>query len=572
MNELSLTDYLTILRQRKLAFLLAFSAIFVVAILLALSWSNYRSTATIGIEQPQVSSDMTTPMGMNPNDMPEALADLRISKIQQKVTAPSTLVDIINTFNLYPDARAHEPLMSVAERMGDKIKLTLISSIVANPAAAQKVSVDQLSAIAFTLSFDYSDPQTAQKIANELVARFLDEDLKDRRNQAEATSDFIQGQIATLDTTMVDQEKKIADFEAVHGATRPETLMFNQQASANVALSLQNLDGQIATNEGTEGSLRSQLTTIDPYSRVIADGQVLTTPAIQLKALKSQYTTLIAQYGPNHPDVVKVKHQIEALRAETGGSNEVDASALKAQIDDVKTNLMAAQKNYGPDNPDVVSLNRQLENLEGQLAVARHADSLTNGIHQDADNPAYIGLVAQLKSVEEQHKSLLYQRDKLVADQEKYQQAVLANPALQQQMAALSRDYDNAQLRYRELKEKKMAADMDKQMIEDHRGQRLVVISPPQLPLKTHPRQLFIVLAGFMLAIMVGFATVAIRQTMSQSILGRQHLESLVGAPPLISVPYLYTKNERGQNHAMKSRSFLHNLIVRFVPPFKTSG
>ena len=66
------------------------------------------------------------------------------------------------------------------------------------------------------------------------------------------------------------------------------------------------------------------------------------------------------------------------------------------------------------------------------------------------------------------------------------QHAVAENPMLEQEMARLSRDYENAQLRYRDLKEKKMAADMDEQMIQDRKGQRLsVVLAAPGTDMET---------------------------------------------------------------------------------------
>jgi len=566
MEELTLTDYILIVRQRKSIFLTIFGVLFALSLIVALSWSNYRSTATIEIAQPQVAPEVTTPMGMNANNTPEALADLRVSKIQQKVTAPSSLVDIITKFDLYASKRKKEPVASVAGRMAEKIKLNLISSVIANPAATQKVSADQLSAIAFTLSFDYDDPQVAQSVTNELVTRFLDEDLKDRRNQAEATADFIQKQIALLEATMVEQEKNIAAFEAEHGVTRPETLMFNQQAAANVALSLQGLDSQIATNEGTQGALHAQMANVDPYTRVIADGQILTTPSIQLKALQAQYATLSAQYGPEHPDVLKVKHQMEALHVHIGTNQSVDTGMLRAQIDDVKTNLAAAKKNYGADNPDVVSLQHQLDKLNRQLAETRKGHSTINNIHQDADNPAYLELVSQLQAAETQHQTLLEQREKLAAQQEKYQQAVLQNPALQQQMAALTRDYDNAQIRFRELKEKKMAADMDKQMIEDRNGQHLVTISPPQLPQHTQPRRMLIVLAGFFASLIAGVAGVIVSQLISQSILGSRHLAAIVGVPPLVNIPHIVTAEDRAESVQQKAYDLAGDLIARHAP------
>lgn len=221
MDELSLSDYFAILKRQKKYFLLTFSVLWVFSIVFALFWSTYRSTATVEIDQPVIAPDMTTPLGMNSGNSPDILADLRIDKIEQKVTAPASLVEIITKFNLYPDARQYTPMANLAMRMHDKIKLTLVSSEVANPAAAQKVSADQLSAIAFTLSFDYNDPQLTQQVTDELVTRFLDEDLKERRSQAQETSEFLGVQIKALETSMADQEKKIAEFQQAHGASRP---------------------------------------------------------------------------------------------------------------------------------------------------------------------------------------------------------------------------------------------------------------------------------------------------------------------------------------------------------------
>ena len=544
MEDLSIADYLAILRWRKKYFFLAFSIVWALALVFALCWSNYRSTATVEIEQPEVAPTTTTLIGMNSNDdMQEALADLRIGKIQQKVTAPSSLVDIISKFNLYPNARKVEPIAAIADRMRDKIKLDLISSTVANPAATSKVPVDQLSAIAFTLSFDYSDPHFAQQVTNELVTRFLDEDLKQRRAQAEATSDFLATQSAALEASMEEQEKKISEFQQAHGISKPEALMFNQQAAASGLMSLQGLDSQITSNEGTQGSIRAQLATVDPYSRVIADGQMLTTPAVQLKALEAQYTTLTAQYGHDHPDVVKTRHQIDALRAETGIKG-VDTGTIKAQINDLRTNLAAAEKAGGSDNPDAIALRHQLSKLEEQLTAAGKNPSRQSGIKQDADNPAYLQFVAQLESTVEQHKALLIQREALAKQQAKYQEAVLQDPALEQQMASLSRDYDNAQLRYREMREKKMAADMDLQMIQDRKGQRLAVINPPEFPLKTHPSRLTIILGGLLLAILAGIGSVVLVQSINRNILGTRHLTALIGVAPMVTIPHLFTKTE----------------------------
>jgi uncharacterized protein involved in exopolysaccharide biosynthesis len=117
-------------------------------------------------------------------------------------------------------------------------KVDLVSGTISNPAAAQKQTAEQLSAIAFNLSFDYTDPQLTQQVADALVTRFLDEDLKQRRVQAQETSGFLDNQIRALENNMGEQEKAIADFRAKHGESGPAALMFNQQAAANITMTL----------------------------------------------------------------------------------------------------------------------------------------------------------------------------------------------------------------------------------------------------------------------------------------------------------------------------------------------
>jgi uncharacterized protein involved in exopolysaccharide biosynthesis len=543
MDDFELKDYLSILRRRKNYFFGVFAAIFLCSVILAFRWSNYRSTATVEVAPSEISANTTRPTGMSASDFNESLADLRISHLQQKVMSTASLIEIITKFNLYPDARKVTPIAEIADRMLGKIKLELVSSTLASPSTAQKASADQLSAIAFTLSFDYSNPLISQQVANELVTRFLDEDLKDRRKSAHETSVFLDAQIKALETSIDDQEKKIADYKKANGGIEPQSLLFNQQAAESILLSIQSIDSQINTNEGTQGSLRAQIATVDPYTRVLADGQILTTPAIQLKALKAQYTTLSAQYGPDHPDVIKVRHQIAALEKQVGHSGP-ETPEIQSKITDVRANLAAARKTYGPDHPDVVALEHQLAALETKLADLEKNPSSENIIKQDADNPAYLQLVEELKSAEEQHKSLMKQKDALLAQQAKYQSQIAANPAVEQKLAALSRDYENSQLRYRELKEKKMAADMSETIEQDRSGQRLIIINPPELPIHTQPSRMLFIIGGLIMAAAGGLGSVAAAQFVSQSVVGARHLESLTGVAPLVTIPHIFTAAE----------------------------
>lgn len=566
MEEPIFIEGLMILRRWHKLFGITVFVLALASLVMAALWSNFRSVATIEIKQQEISADTTIPAGVNPGDLPEALADLRVGQLQQKVLSQESLAAIITKYNLYTKARRSQPITAVADAMQKKIKLTLISGTVANPAAAGRLTPGQLSAIAFTLSFDYNDPQLAQQVAAELTARFLEEDLQDRHAKTQETSDFLGKQVAMLEAAMAEQEKSIAEFQRAHGGNTPESTQFYQQSFTSASQSIQNIDGQIVANEGMQGALRSQLASVDPYARIAGDGQVLTTPTMQMRTLQSQYTALTSHYGPEHPDVVKLRHQIEALHPQTGGAGIVPQ--LQAKVTDARSHLNSLITTYGSNHPDVIAAKRELSTLEDEIATQPARRATRSAYRGDADNPVYLDVVAQLRSAEVQHKALLSQRDGLVKERTQYQQVIAENPGLEQQMASLSRDYDNAKLRYRAIKEKKMVADMNQQLEMDSKGQRLVVINPAQEPMNTSPSRMLIMLGGCIIAFLGGVSSVFVAQTMTQCIIGARSLTNIIGIEPMVVIPHILTSDEttKSQNIRMRmNTAFMIALVITAI-------
>ena len=558
MENLTLRDYLGMLRRRKWEFIASAIAFFLVAVSFAYLWPpKYRSEATIQVQQPDIPQGMVVPVGME-SIAAQAFADQRIEQIRQKMNAESNLVDIITKFNLYPDDRRVKPMSRVVIEMRKDMKVELLSADLANPMSVQRLQPAQLAAIAFTLSFDYRNPLVAQQVANEFVTRFVDEDIKQRHDQARSTSAFLGDEIATLEATMSEQERKISEFKAQHAGSMPDELPFNMQMAATTSHDNEDIARQLMIADKQRGDLKTQLASVEPYSRVIAEGQVLTTPAIQLKALQAKYSTMTAQYGPEHPDVVKLRHQIDALQAEVGSAQ--DTSQLQAQIIDVRANLAAAEKTYGADHPDVRALRKQLAALQSQLAAAPRASG-GGGLVKDADNPAYLMLLSQLQAADAQYQGLLAQQEQAKLDHDLYEQRVLNTPVIEREFAALTRDYDNAQLRYRDLKERKQSADMNETLEQGRKAERLVVIDAPDLPDRTHfPPRLIVVGAGFVLSFFAGFGGAGLAESLSRGVHGIRHLTELTGAMPLVAIPHIFTRQE-----VRKNRLFRLELTAAFV-------
>lgn len=545
MDEFNIYDYIAILRRRIRSYIVTAVIFFALACGYAASISSYRSTATVQVQAPAITEGMTIPMGMNPNQLAEVLADQRIQQIQQKVMSSATLVEIITKLNLYPAARKTQPMVEIVEIMRKSVQLELLTT---EPnGAARSAQSAQMGAIAFNLSYTYGNPLQAQQGASEIVSRFLDSDMKERRTKAQETSAFLGVQITALEKSMAEQERKIAEFRSQHHDARPESLSFNQQMAATTSANMQDVDRQLSAVERSRGDLQAQLASVDAYSRVIADGQVLTTPAVQLKSLQAKYTTLLGQYGQDHPDVVKLRRQIEGLQAEVGVSDTT--ADVRSHITDTRTNLVAAEKTYGPNHPDVIALRSQLASQEQELIRQTRSAKPKAAIEKDADNPAYLMIVSQIQSMTAQAQVLQKERDNLMQQRQRYMEVVAEIPAIEQQFSTLSRDYENVQLRYRELKEKKMAADMTDQMEQGRMSERLVVIDPPQLPSRTVPSRLKVIIAGFAASLFAGLGGVVLAEMLGRSVHGGHQLATITGQPPLVVIPHLQTQNETKKDY-----------------------
>src|SRR5215813_5634947 len=99
-----IADYLAIFRRRKWRMMLTGFFILALAIGVAIFWpATYTSSATILIEEADVPTDMV-------KSTVSAFAEERLQAIQQRVITTQNLINIINRFNLYADARQSQPI------------------------------------------------------------------------------------------------------------------------------------------------------------------------------------------------------------------------------------------------------------------------------------------------------------------------------------------------------------------------------------------------------------------------------------------------------------------------------
>ena len=531
--EKDLRDYIAILLRRKGLLFWPAAAIFAVAVVVAFVLPPvYRSTATVLIEQPEIPPDLVP-------SMVTSYADQRLQIIHQRVMTTRNLIEILDKYGLYADERKKQPIAAVVEEFRETVRLDLVSADVVDRRRRSSVRAT----IAFTLSFDHRNPLRTQQIVNELVSLYLAENLRVRRKSVEDTLAFLDQEVARLDRIIGETESKLAEFKKRYAGRLPEQLQVNVGLVSRTESALLDLHRRLQVLEERNIFLHAQLKQTRPYVPRPVDGEVTSDSVVQLKALRRAYISLSSAYSADHPDVVRARRQIAALEREVGAA--ADATGLDDQLKAVAKELAEARERYGPKHPDVTKLERVAESLESAIADAPKSNS---GPPEKAgpDNPLYIQVNAQVQSVASEMRSLNSQRKVFEQNLERYRQQVSATPEVEREFLALRRSYDNALSKYRELKNKQLAAQISESLEAEKKSERFTLLEPPLAPTEPiKPNRPAIMFLGFVVAVVSGFGLAAFAEGLDQAVYGEKQLTAITGNRPLVAVPYIENRRDR---------------------------
>jgi polysaccharide biosynthesis transport protein len=548
-----LGDYLSILGRRKKQLIIPAILILVASALLAFGLpSIYQSKATILIEQQEIPADLV-------RSTVTSYAGERIQIISQRVMTTDNLSKIINEYGLYKDERKTTSMSMLVEKMRKEVNLEMISADVVDPRSGRPTTAT----IAFTLSFNNENPRTSQKVTSELVSLFLNANLERRTKSAIETTGFLATESTKLEQRVAELEASLAEFKERNINNLPELQQLNIQLMERAERELKDVAQQIRTLDERKVYLSSELAQISPNTEMIStDGRRILGPEDRLKVMQSEFVTLASRYSSTHPDLIKMKKEIAALRREVGATDE--AAELRLQIKELKTERAAMQERYSKQHPDVKKVARNLEQAQQALKKAikeRKQEQISNEI--EPDNPVYIQLETQLKATEGELKSLQVLRGELKEKLHEFEDRLIKSPQVEREYRDLTRDYDNAMGKYKEVKAKQLEAELAEALERENKGERFSLIEPPLLPEKpSKPNRIAILFLGFIFSMAGGVGTVAVTEAMSDAIKDTQGLMQVTGEPPLITIPYIEVEAERAKKVAIRRRLILAVLVA----------
>jgi uncharacterized protein involved in exopolysaccharide biosynthesis len=507
--------------------------VFGVCAVSALLWPpTYRSTGTILIEQQELPEDLVA-------STITTYADQRIQVISQRVMTTDNLLRLINQFNLYPKLRARQPRESLLARMRKDIRFSMISADVMDPRQGRATKAD----IAFSVSYDSPSPDLAARVANQLVSLYLDENLRNRQQLSADAETFLEQQAKGLEQSIAGTQSALAAFKNKHINSLPEEETVNRETLIRTQDELRDIDTQLRSQEQQATYLDGQLATLSPTSQVYTStGERVLSPADQLKFLRTQYASLSAVYAPTHPDVLRLKAEIDGLERSIG---RVDTgNDLQRRLETARTQLAQLRERYSADYPDVVRLQKQVDSLSQAIGAAG-ASAVAPATTAQPDNPAYIQIKAQRKAADAERDALLGQRTAIQATIADLETRLGATPAVERDYDALANELQNEQLQYREIRQKQMEAKIAQNMEDQQKGERFTLIDPP-LPAEqpASPNRPLLLALGAVLALASGGAMVLVLDKRDGSVRSRRDLESLLSIAPLAIVPQMWTRSD----------------------------
>jgi len=532
----SLTDYLAVLRRRRRALLLPGALVLLAGAGLAFGLPPvYRSTATILIEHQEIPEDLV-------RSTVSTYADQRIQVITERVMSRANLLSILERHRPYRDAAGQAGSEALLARMREDIQLETMSADTFDPRSRRPAEIT----FAFTVSYDNENPRIARAIADELAALYLAENVKSRTETAAGASAFLADESTRLRTRIATLEERLAEFKERHAGSLPEQMEVNLQIIERTERSLLEIDRQIRALAERRGYLESQLARLSPNATAYSlDGEQVVSVESRLRALRAQYASKAGIYSADHPDVIRLRKEIEALEASTGAS--AATGALASRVESLESELATLRRRYSDEHPDVRRLVRAIEAARAELEAARARGGGEAGSAEEApDNPAWVQIKAQLTAAESELAALRDSRREVVAKIAALEQRLANAPQVEREYRALTRDYQNALDEYRDLREKQTQAELAETMEVERKGERFTLVGEPQVPSEpVEPNRIAIAFLSLVASVGAGIGSAAIAEGLDHTVRDPRTVERILGKPPLARVPYIETRRDR---------------------------
>jgi polysaccharide chain length determinant protein (PEP-CTERM system associated) len=500
-RPMDVEDYIDIVRRHRSWILGPAFAFLVAGVVIAFMWPDtYVSTAVIKVVPPQV---------------PEALVQTNLNQdmtnhvmsMAQSILSRSNLTNMINTLNLYPKERAREPMEDIIEQMQSKdVKIGGVDQQV----------VGREAVTAFQISFRYSNRLIAQKVCEDIVSRFVSQNVQERSQASRSTTEFLEGQFDDARKKLEEAEQRLSEFRIKNLGRLPDQMNSNQTQLSSMQMQMATLDAAISRINQDKLLSENQLRILkDRYNSIRQATGADQSPAAadandrladkerQIVSLENTLAILRERYKDSYPDVQRAMGLLAQARK--------DRDALVKQRADKPADAAATGPRPATGNRELMDLDADIRRIEGEIAA------------KDLELKDRQKEMAQLS---ESIKNL--------------ETRIEGVPVGEKEYTDLLRDRDLAREQYDDMNARKNKSEIATKLENTRQGETLDILDPASLPqTPTEPKRPVIIAVATSLGFAVGFLLAGAREMKDASLKNLKDVRAYTKLPILGSIPLL---------------------------------
>lgn len=404
----------------------------------------------------------------------------RLAAMKGKILSRSRLEPVIEKFNLYAADRNKVHMEDLIDRLRGTITITPLEAM---------PGIQYANLPGFSVNVTFGDPQTAQQICTEVTSMFMEQDARDINEKAKTTTSFIDQQLGEAKGKLDDEDAKLAEFKRQHIGSLPEEDQRNLGILGSLNAELDSTNQAMTRTQQDKSFNETLLSQQEASWKAAQKGENPESLEDQLRARQEQLTVLRARYTEEHPDVVKLKSEIEDLKK-------------KIEADPNPADSVKSRKNTEPP---------QIQQLRAKI--------------QQADE-TFAELTKRQTKIQDSIKTI--------------EGHIESSPMVEMQLKELTRNHENALGFYNDLLKQRNIADMDSQLIHEQQSEHFSVLDPPSLPTSpSFPKMVNFAAGGFGGGGMLGLVILYLLMAMDKTLHSETEVETYLKLPVLVSLPIL---------------------------------
>lgn len=503
-RALDIEDYIDVVRRHRSWILGPMLAGLVISVVVAFLWPDtFVSSAMIRVLPPQVpegllSMPLTVDMGQ------------RVNQMTQSILSRANLTNIINTYQLYPREKRRMPIEDIIEEMRGK-------SIRVNQIGGGGLQAGKT--MAFSVSFQYENRFTAQRVCADLVSKFIDENVRERTSSSSQMKDFVEDQWTSRKRDLDAVEEQLSKFKSANVGRTPE-----QQGSTFTAIN--GIESRMTNINAALGRVNQDRLIIENQISILKD---------QLKQVNTPTTENVTNIAPRNDRLVSIEREIATF--------ENRLQSLREQYQESHPDIKAATANLQIIKKDRDRMQKAQDELE---TAARKSSGAVTGLKPESVREAR-GLDVQIQQLQARIEASKMEEDsykKGLVDAEKSARSLQGTLAT---LPSSEKEYEQLRLQsmlarrdFEEIDRMRQRANAAVELENRKQTEKLEILDQASLPLNpSEPKRWMIVLGGGIGGLILGLCFAGAREMKDSTLKNLKDVRAYTQLTVLGCIPLL---------------------------------